>query len=508
MSTHIEINLLMKKYLLICFIILIVLKVAKSQTCLPQGIVFINQAGIDNFQTNYPNCNQIEGYVVIGSDDITNLNGLNVVTSIGGYLQFGLGNYSNPLLINLIGLENLENIGGDLRINNTSLISLTGLNNLSSVNGKLIVINNTLLFDLSGLNNLASVGSAFTIGNNESLVELMSTTNLTNIGGNFEIGDNSLLNNMTSIGNIDEISGNVEIAGNSSLLDLSGLNNITSIGGRLRIESNSSLSSLFGLNKIESIGNRVNIVNNDSLTSISAFENLTSIAGSLRIYDNASLINLTGLDNLLTINDLEIVGNINLISLTGLENLNSVFGRLWIESNYSMTSLTSLYNLNEVDYQLAITGDSSLTSLDGLDNIAASSIYDLYIFNNSSLSVCEVQSVCDFLASPDGSIVIFNNADGCNDSAEIAEACQIIGFSDLVHESELKIYPHPAINKLFIANKQNELFDIVIFNQFSQIVLSYSNVTNTIDISTLKPGIYIIEITSNYWKINKKLVVK
>ena len=33
--------------------------------CLPEGITFSTQAEIDNFQTNYPGCTEIEGDVVI-----------------------------------------------------------------------------------------------------------------------------------------------------------------------------------------------------------------------------------------------------------------------------------------------------------------------------------------------------------------------------------------------------------------------------------------------------------
>ena len=57
-----------------------------SQPCLPQGITFTTQEQIDNFQTNHPNCTEIEGGVKIEGNDITNLDGLNVITSIGEYL--------------------------------------------------------------------------------------------------------------------------------------------------------------------------------------------------------------------------------------------------------------------------------------------------------------------------------------------------------------------------------------------------------------------------------------
>ncbi|MCU0371231.1 MAG: hypothetical protein MUC31_07440, partial [Bacteroidales bacterium] len=57
-----------------------------SQSCLPEGIYFESQTQIDNFQVDYPGCTEIEGDVIIFSpyDEISNLNGLSVLTSIGG----------------------------------------------------------------------------------------------------------------------------------------------------------------------------------------------------------------------------------------------------------------------------------------------------------------------------------------------------------------------------------------------------------------------------------------
>lgn len=59
-------------------------------TCLPEGIGFGTQAQIDNFQTNYPNCTVILGNVTIYGNDIANLNGLSILTSIGGIFQIGI----------------------------------------------------------------------------------------------------------------------------------------------------------------------------------------------------------------------------------------------------------------------------------------------------------------------------------------------------------------------------------------------------------------------------------
>ena len=63
----------MKKLLLISFVLIFCQFTVTSQSCLPTGIIFTTQAEIDNFQTNNPNCTEIEGDVEINGDDITNL---------------------------------------------------------------------------------------------------------------------------------------------------------------------------------------------------------------------------------------------------------------------------------------------------------------------------------------------------------------------------------------------------------------------------------------------------
>lgn len=57
-----------------------------SCSCLPEGITFTTQAQIDSFQINYPGCTEILGTVVIEGPSIINLDGLNVLTAVGGFL--------------------------------------------------------------------------------------------------------------------------------------------------------------------------------------------------------------------------------------------------------------------------------------------------------------------------------------------------------------------------------------------------------------------------------------
>ena len=143
----------MKKLLLVTLISLISFTVL-SQSCLPEGITFTTQEQIDNFQTDHPGCTEIEGNVQIMGQDISNLDGLINITSIGGYLNV----IDNPILSSLSGFMNLTYVGGGLYIGvvgygswgNPSLTNLSGLGNLSFIGGGLVICANDILINLNG----------------------------------------------------------------------------------------------------------------------------------------------------------------------------------------------------------------------------------------------------------------------------------------------------------------------------------------------------------------------
>ncbi len=416
-----------------------------AQPCLPEGITFSTQTQIDNFQINYPGCTEIEGWVRIGnytgSTDITNLNGLSVLTSIWEDLRI----YGNDTLTSLAGLENLTSIGEDIslgifhgggHIGNTSLSSLEGLSNLGEVGGNIYIAANDALIDLSGLGNLNSIGGNLEIYENESLNSLAGLENITYIDGDLGIGDCIL-------------------GGNPSLTNLTGLNNLDSVGGSFRIEYNLSLTSLTGLENLVTIGISGwvyhRIVSNFMLTSLTGLDNLTTIeGGQLQIAANG-LTSLTGLNNVTFIGgSLGIEYNTSLTSLTGLDNVTSIEGSLFIYHNDALTNLMGLDNVISIDGTIGIDDNSNMISLTGMDNIEAASINYLNIYNNSSLSTCEVQSVCDYLASPSGLVNIHDNAPGCNSQEEIEEACEAIFVNEISLEEACTISPNPIESNTLI----------------------------------------------------------
>lgn len=306
----------MKKLPFLLIVILFIPLTVIPQPCLPNGITFSTQSQIDSFQINYPNCNEIQGDVVIEEaivDSINNLNGLNVLVRIWGDLRIkgnaaltglsGLDNliaidsslkiYFNDALISLTGLNNLITVGKRLQVSsNNNLTSLNGLENVYSIGGNLNIVGNASLTSLTGLDNLSLIGESLLISSNDNLVNLSGLENVISIGGDLSVWNNDLLENLLGLDTVTNIGGWLDIWGNNSLKSLTGLENIISIGGSIWIESNDSLSSLFGIENINPASiDSILITANHSLSFCevkSICDYLINPDGIIYISDNAT----------------------------------------------------------------------------------------------------------------------------------------------------------------------------------------------------------------------------
>jgi len=403
----------------------------------PENIELVSQKQIDEFALNYPNCTEIEGTLLIeginlnsivnllglkqlksikclvikGNNDLLNLQGLENVNNVKGGIEI----CNNGSLVNLTGLESIQSTGHLSITRNRSLIELSALKDISTINNNILIQSNKSLTSL-GLENLIRIGGFFTIQNNASLIDLNGLENLEIIGGNFQINANSVLTNLSSLENLNEISGSLFIGkyivyyglddkdGNHSLSDISGLKNLSILGGSLQIYDNISLTNLAGLEGIQEIKGDCIIEFNDSLVNISAL-NVRSVDGEVSIGYNLALSSLSGLDQLSNINgSLTIISNDNLANLNSLINLSSINGFLYLDRNDILNDISGLGN---------ITGGISA----------------IIITLNDKLSNCSIENLCNFLAADIGYQVIDDNAEGCNDKAQMAMACD--GFAQI-----------------------------------------------------------------------------
>ena len=301
--------------------------------------------------------------------------------------------------------------------------------------------------------------------------------------------------------NCTHIEGNVKIIGTDSINNLNGLSVLTSIGGYLHIlDWFPDLTQLTGLNSLTSIGGDL-WINSTYLTSLTGLDALTSIGGNLYIYNSNSLTNLSGISSLTSIGGgMNVTSNWSLQSLTGLNALASIGRALDITANIHLISLSGLSGLTSIGGGLIIQYNDSLTSLSGLNNIAASSIDSLVIIVNPSLTTCEVQSVCAYLANPIGTIEIHDNTTGCNNQQEVEAACAAIGVENIPNESTFSLYPNPSSIQITIETSANPTKSQLSISNLSgqQLITCQSTQPKTLmDISSLPSGVYFVRVTND-----------
>jgi hypothetical protein len=352
----------------------------------------------------------------------------------------------------------------------------------------------------------------------------------TEIDGDVLISGNGI-SNLNGLAVLTSIFGNLVIYGNDSLISLTGLDNLNTIEGDLQIGSsaqgignwgNPALTSLTGLEGLISVGGNLRIYRNIALTNMLGLQNLTIVDGDLTIAGVSNLVNLTGLDGLTLIGgDLGIFDNESLVSLDGLSNLTNIGGNLKIGSfiglppnhagNSSLISISGLEGLAGIDGALEIRCNHAITSLTGLDNLNSNSITDLSITANWSLSECHLLSICDYLASPNGTIDIQGNDTGCNSVEEVEEACESQGVED-INIMPFTIHPNPSDNgyiTLTLDNPHN--LQLSCFNNFGQ-QIHQQEITGSetiIDVSTWSPGIYLAVVVEDGKPVGRsKFVVR
>ncbi len=81
-------------------------------------------------------------------------------------------------------------------------------------------------------------------------------------------------------------------------------------------------------------------------------------------------------------------------------------------------------------------------------------------------------------------------------------------INDIYNINELKIYPNPAIDRLFIDCNERMYLKMQIYNAIGELILQreLNNGMNNIDVSSLSKGVYVIKLTGDNWTVQRKLI--
>src|SRR5690606_8640714 len=202
----------------------------------------------------------------------------------------------------------------------------------------------------------------------------------------------------------------------------------------------------------------------NDITDLSPLNNITQVGGYFAMNYNPQLTQVNELSNLTNVGGfIAVVGNPLLTNLNGLSALTSIGGDINIQNNNLLSNISGLENINPATIQ----------------NVYG---FGLYIVNNPSLSVCDLENFNAYLSISSNIRTISGNAGDCVNEVEVSMPdCPTIG---LVFVSQTQIDDFPLIylnctNPLSVEISRPLLLDSIdIFSGFGPTITNLDGLSN------------------------------
>ncbi|MCF2494628.1 T9SS type A sorting domain-containing protein [Dyadobacter chenhuakuii] len=235
--------------------------------CPSTGIVSLeDQADVDNYFAN-GGCSVVQHLIIgDGSPNILNLNGLNGITTVTGFMFVGWG----PL-VDFTGMETLTSVDTLAIEWSPSLKNFKGLENVLTIN-HLSINELSSLESFDGLGQATVTGSIYIAGCH-SLTSIDDLNIPASLPDGLIIGDCPLLDDFSSFANLQSTS-RLIISRLDKMQDCQWLNSLE-VATQLNIEANANLTSLKGLENLHTV-EQIQITYNPLLTSIDGMGNIKS----------------------------------------------------------------------------------------------------------------------------------------------------------------------------------------------------------------------------------------
>ncbi len=329
------------------------------------------------------------------------------------------------------------------------------------------------------------------------------------IFGDLVIGDvNTDIKDLTNMNNVKVVLGGLSIRGTDSLFTLQGLDSINVVKGQISILNNARLKTISTLDSISEVSVEIFINNNEALESLEGLNGIKIIDGDLIISNNPELRNITALTNLNDVNgSIRIHNNTRLKDLSGLKNISLIPNGLSIQKNDSLLAFTGMENVDTIGAFLTIAFNKSLENLTALDNLKDVG-GDLFISANEALSDCA--GLCNLLNTNgvSGNIGIGGNIGECLNNSTLLPICLTLPVEETTN-SAIKVSPNPVKSTLLIDFPKNQsIISVKMFTLSGKSIPLGLIMNNSIDVSGLKSGLYLLFVQTNTAIFHQKIVVE
>jgi hypothetical protein len=453
-----------------------------SAQCPEGAVVLDSDEAVAEFLKNYPNCTELSGDLIIGTEDgfastrTQSIAGLERIKKVNGSLLIR----GNLWLTSIRPLSNVEWVGGDFILEKNQELS-TGFvgPKLARVDG------NMRLAGFKGATNfpytnLVRIGGDLLLGGFSEINQMFPA--LWKIGGDLKASGNYSLEEMDDFHSLGEIGGELYLGYNASLKKVSGFFYLKKVGAirleNIRLEAfelSGSLDSLGSfsasgvsldrmpaffrkLKKLEKL--HLSSVLPDFLLAFDELEevdrlqlNISSRQGfpdgalpklkrvnkklgiapfalpalsSLKeVGEDVEIYNLPSLALLEPLSKLDTIGrylNLQNGKFTDFENLPMIrTNALMIRNNFELKNLNGL-DLSRLGLSELRISNAGLTSLDGLKGEPGKKM-KIYISYNKKLSGCQLEALCPYFKNEKLSWQLTGNGEGCN-LQSLREVCK------------------------------------------------------------------------------------
>lgn len=429
--------------------------------CPTEDIVFVNQDQVDSFAILYPECDSLNVQLRLSApfNTITNLNGLSNLVYVKEIILFQV--HAVKDLKGLEGLREVEMlfIGDCYELN--SIDAINGLNKVQSLS----IVNNSNLVEIAGLNSIDSLGSLGLIKKGDSFLNISGLNSLVHI---------------ESLG----LGGNIEGEGLPGLISLEELNVLES-----------SFSSLEQLLEFIPLVTELDNLQIGTAISLNGIEKLKKM-NSLEINRISNEIDLSPLEKYqFSLGNLSISRCDLVESWESIGKLN-ITGSLTLFRNSNLLALPTFSEESELS-EIHVQNHQLLSDISGISDLR--NISFLNIRRNPNLEVCNYPSICRILMTDTLSALISNNAPGCNSIEEVQAQCMTNTYSHELNEN-LYISPNPVSHTLQIMGAdqfETSWTEYGIFGINGQVLRSGALQDNSVNVSSLQPGMYFLVLSQN-----------
>ena len=333
---------------------------SQSDTTYTGSITVTTQAQVNALNTTLAGKTSIDGSVIIGGSDITDLAPLGSIVRITGNFYAGYND-----LTDLGDFPALQSIGGYFSVSgNRELTDLGDFPALQSIGGHFSVEYNRELTDVGDFSSLQSIGGDFSVVSNSKLTDLGDFPALDSIGRTFSVRSNNDLTDVGDFSSLQSIWGTFSVSSNNELTDLGYFSSLQSIGGDFSVVSNSKLTDLGDFPALDSIGRTFSVRSNNDLTDVGDFSSLQSIWGTFSVSSNNELTDLGDFPALQSIGGIfRVSSNNELTDLGDFPALDSIGRTFSVSSNNELTDLGDFSVLQSIGGYFYVSGNDTLTDV-------------------------------------------------------------------------------------------------------------------------------------------------